>query len=77
MAAINAAGYDAEIASTNNDPLRERIRKALENSRAPVLEDLKKFYAAHRQKNETAELSQYVSFALSVTGPPDFGFKYR
>jgi len=77
MAAINAAGYGAEIASTNNDPLREQIRKALENSRAPVLEDLKKFFAAHRQKNETAELSQYVSFALSVTGPPDFAFKYR
>jgi tetratricopeptide (TPR) repeat protein len=77
MAAINAAGYDAEIASPNNDPLREQIRKTLEASHAPVIEDLKKFFAEHRQKNETAELSQYVSFALSVNGPPDFAFKYR
>jgi tetratricopeptide (TPR) repeat protein len=77
MAAINAAGYDSEIASANNDPLREQIRKTLERSRTPVIEDLKKFFAEHRQKNETAELSQYVSFALSVTGPPDFTFKYR
>ena len=62
MAAINAAGYDAEIGSANNDPLREQIRKTLGSSRAPVIEDLKTFFAEHRQKNETAELSQYVSF---------------
>jgi tetratricopeptide (TPR) repeat protein len=77
MAAINAAGYDAELASPNNDPLREQIRKNLAASKAPVIDDLKKFFAEHRQKDETAELSQYVSFALSVTGPPDFAFKYR
>ena len=34
-------------------------------------------FADHRQKDETAELSQYLSFALSVKGPPDFAFKYR
>src|SRR5712692_4923525 len=77
MAAINAAGYDAELASPNNDPLREQVRKNVAESRTPVIDDLKKFFAEHRQKNETAELSQYVSFALSVTGPPDFAFKYR
>ena len=77
MAAINAAGYDAELASPNNDPLREQIRKNLAASKAPIIDDLKKFFAEHRQKDETAELSQYVSFALSVNGPPDFAFKYR
>jgi tetratricopeptide (TPR) repeat protein len=77
MAAINAAGYDAELASPNVDPLREQIRKAMESAHAPVTEELKKFFADHRQKDETAELSQYVSYALCVTGPPDFGFKYR
>src|SRR5712692_7082124 len=76
MAAINAAGYDAELASPNNDPLREQVRKAVEGSHAPVIEDLRKFFADHRQKDETAELSQYVSYALSVT-PPDFAFRYR
>jgi hypothetical protein len=77
MAAINAAGYDAEVASPNADPLRAQIRKAVEASHAPVIADLKTFFAEHRLKDETAELGQYVSFALSVKGPPDFGFKYR
>ena len=77
VAAINAAGFDAEAASPNSDPLREQIRKSVENAHAPVLEDLRKFFTEHRQKNDTAELSQYISFALSMTGPPDFAFKYR
>jgi tetratricopeptide (TPR) repeat protein len=33
---------------------------------------LKKFFAAHRQQNQTAELNQYISFALTLDGPPDF-----
>jgi tetratricopeptide (TPR) repeat protein len=77
MAAINAAGYDAEIDSPNGDPLRQQLRKAVEASHTPVLADLRKFFADHRQNDPTAELSQYVSFALSVTGPPDFKFRYR
>jgi tetratricopeptide (TPR) repeat protein len=77
MAAINAAGYDAEIGSTNNDPLRGQIRRAVEASRAPVIADLKQFFADHRQPDATAELGQYVSLALSVEGPPDFKFRYR
>jgi len=77
MAAINAAGYDAEIASPNNDPLREQIRNAIAAAHAPVVGDLKNFFTGHRQKDETSELSQYLSFALSVTGPPDFAYKYR
>ncbi|HKW96096.1 MAG TPA: tetratricopeptide repeat protein [Bryobacteraceae bacterium] len=77
MAAINAAGYDADMASPNNDPLRAEIRKAVAAAKPPVTADLKNFFAAHRQKDETAELSQYVSFALSVNGPPDFAYKFR
>jgi len=77
MAAINAAGYDAEIDSTNNDPLRGQIRKAVESSHAPVIADLKQFFSDHRLPDATAELGQYVSLALSVDGPPDFKFRYR
>jgi hypothetical protein len=75
MAAINAAGYDAEAASPNADPLRAQIRKAVEASHAPVIAELKMFFAEHRLKDETAELGQYVSFALSVKGPPGFRFQ--
>jgi len=77
MAAINAAGYDADIASPNNSPLRETIRKELAGKQIPSLPDLTGFYAAHRQKDATADLSQYISFALSVDGPPAFASKGR
>ncbi|MGH9661189.1 MAG: hypothetical protein ACRD96_21760 [Bryobacteraceae bacterium] len=77
LAAINAAGYDADINSTANHPAREAVRRHLAARRLPVVEELKKFFAAHKQANATAELSQYVSFALSVDGPPDFKFRFR
>ena len=35
MAAINAAGYDADVSSPNNDPLRAAIRKELAQLAAP------------------------------------------
>ncbi len=77
MAAINAAGYDAELASPNNNPLREQVRKAVAAANPPVLAELKKFFAAHHQPNGTAELSQYISLALSVTAPPEFTLRFR
>jgi tetratricopeptide (TPR) repeat protein len=77
MAAINAAGYDADAASSNNSPLRETIRKQLAGKRIPSLNALKLFYQEHRQTNATADLSQYVSFALSVNGAPGFEPKGR
>ena len=77
MAAINAAGYDADIASPNNSPLRETIRKELAGKQIPSLPALKDFYREHRQNDATADLSQYISFALSVDGPPVFALKGR
>jgi hypothetical protein len=77
MAAINAAGYDAELASPNNHPLRKGVRDAIAAKNPPCLEELRKFYRDHRQENDTATLSQYISFALAVDGLPDFNFKGR
>jgi tetratricopeptide (TPR) repeat protein len=77
MAAINAAGYDADTASPNNSPLRETIRKELAAKNIPSLPALKNFYVEHRQSDATAGLSQYISFALSVDGPPAFALKGR
>jgi tetratricopeptide (TPR) repeat protein len=77
MAAINAAGYDAELASPNNHPLRKAVRETLAAKQLECLPDLQKFYRAHRQENDTATLSQYISFALAVDGLPDFTFKGR
>jgi tetratricopeptide (TPR) repeat protein len=77
MAAINAAGYNADAASPTNSPLRDTIRKELAQKNIPSLPALKDFYLAHRQDDATADLSQYISFALSVDGPPKFALKGR
>jgi len=77
MAAINAAGYDAEVSSPNNDPLRAAVRKELAGKNIPSLKALKQFYVDHRQGNAGANVDQYISFALSVDGPPAFALKGR
>ncbi len=77
MAAINAAGYDAEIDSPSSHPLRKAIREELAKRDIPVLPALKDFFARHRKRDDTSELAQYISFALSCSGPPSFGFKMR
>ena len=77
LAAINAGGYDADLASPANHPLRAIIRKELAAKKLPVMLDLKYFIQKHRKADPTAELSQYVSFALAVKGPPDFESRFR
>ncbi len=76
MAAINAAGYDADLDSPSAHPLRRHVRERIAAAQPASLPALKEFFQAHRQKDWTAELSQYVSFALLVEGPPDFKFKH-
>ena len=77
LAAINVAGYDPDLDSPSNHPLRAAVRKHIEDLNLPVVSDLKKFYAAHKQEAAAQDLSQYVSFALSVKGAPDFSFRFR
>ena len=77
LAAINAAGYDADLASAANHPLRQIIRQEIAAKKLPVVDDLKYFVGKHRRSSPTADLSQYISFALSVTGAPKFEYKFR
>jgi hypothetical protein len=77
MAAINAAGYKADNGSLANHPLREAIQKELAKRNIPSLPALKEFFEKHRQRTDTGELSQYISFALSCNGPPSFEFTQR
>jgi len=76
LAAINAAGYDADLDSPANHPLRAAVRRELAALKIPSLEELRSFFVLHHQKDWTAELSQYVSFALSVDGPPNFKYRF-
>jgi tetratricopeptide (TPR) repeat protein len=77
FAAINAAGYDADMGSASNNPLRESVRRQLASKNIPCLDDLKRFVREHKQKDDTADLSQYVSFALLVDGPPAFQLRLK
>jgi tetratricopeptide (TPR) repeat protein len=77
MAAINAAGYKADLSSPANHPLREAVQKELAKRNVPTLAALKEFFDKHHRKNDTLELSQYISFALACNGPPNFEFTQR
>jgi tetratricopeptide (TPR) repeat protein len=72
MAAVNAAGFDAEIDSPTNHPMRKLLRQYLAGQNPPSLPALQRFVRNHRPKNPADEYSQYVSFALASKGAPDF-----
>ena len=74
LAAINAAGYDAGIDWPLNERFRVRaqVREALASRTIPVLPELKAFYQEHRKGSATADLSQYISFALVAGDAPKF-----
>jgi hypothetical protein len=76
LAAINAAGYDAEIDSPSNNPERKVIRDYLAAQKLECLPDLKRFVKEHKQKDPSAELSQYISYGLAIQGPPLFEPRY-
>src|SRR6202162_4689909 len=72
LAAINAAGYDANLDSNANSPVRKQVRDVIEAKHLESVDALKKFFATHKKENQIAELNQYISFALTLEGPPDF-----
>jgi len=74
LAAINAAGYDAGIDSPLNQrfQVRRQVREELAKRNIPCLSELKEFYKEHKKSTDTADLSQYISFALVAGKAPDF-----
>ncbi|MGD0578817.1 MAG: hypothetical protein ABSC08_07805 [Bryobacteraceae bacterium] len=76
LAAINAAGYDADLNSPSNDPFRLQLRQEVASRKLHSVRYLQEFFKAHRKLDWNDELSQYISFALSVDGPPDFKWRY-
>jgi tetratricopeptide (TPR) repeat protein len=72
LAAANAAGYDAQINAVSNSPVRKAVREYLAKQDLKSLGPLQRFLRDHRPKDPSAELGQYISFALFSTGPPDF-----
>jgi tetratricopeptide (TPR) repeat protein len=76
LAAINAAGYDSELDSVSNSPERKAVREYLATQKLDCLSDLKRFVKEHKQTDSYADLSQYISYALAVNGPPLFEPRY-
>ena len=72
MCAIHAAGYDAEIDSPTNHQMRKALRDDLSKRDLPGLPALKRFVRDHKPKDPSREFSQYISYALTTTGPPLF-----
>ena len=74
LAAINAAGYDAGMDSPLNErfKVRTQIREALASRKIGCLAELKAFYQEHKKASDTADLSQYISFALVAGDAPQF-----
>ena len=77
MAAINAAGFDAEINSPSNLPIRKAIRDEIAKRNPPSLAAIREFVAKHRLSNDTNEFSQYISLALTLGPPPAFALTKR
>lgn len=77
MAALNAAGYNADLASSMNSPLRNRVRAELAKEEIPSLAKIKAFVDRHHKESDAEELAQYISFGLWAGPPPTFTFKTR
>ncbi len=77
LAALNATGYDADLNSPSNHPLRAAVRDQIKRRKLPVVADLRDYFRQHRQDNSLAELRLYASWALLVSNPPAFEFKLK
>lgn len=77
MAALNATGYNADLASSMNSPLRNRVRAELAKEEIPSLAKIKAFIDRHPKQSDAEELAQYISFGLFTGPPPTFTFKTR
>jgi hypothetical protein len=75
MTAMNACGYDSDLADSS--PIRARVRaEVAEAVKTPRAEEAQRrmcaFYNEHMQPENARELAQYVSLALYLGDPPAF-----
>ncbi|MBL8226882.1 MAG: hypothetical protein JNL98_00330 [Bryobacterales bacterium] len=74
IAALNAGGFDADINSCFNHPLRNFVRQQVAAKNPPSAFEIKRFLRDHRLENDAQTMARFVSFALVVEAP---SFKYR
>jgi hypothetical protein len=76
LTAMNACGYDVDLPAS--DPQRIAIRAEVDRNlrtseeAQAALRTMCEFYMAHLNRDAQHDLSQYVSLALYLQGPPQF-----
>ena len=76
LSALNACGYDANLNASDAQRLniRAEVQKNLKQSEEAqaALTTMCDWYVAHKGKDSSHDLSQFVSLALYLQGPPHF-----
>ena len=72
MAALNAAGYDVDLESPRNSPLRKEVRQYLAQRKLSNISEIREFYTAH-----PPGAGPYLSLALSIGPGPEFAYNTR
>ena len=72
MTAINVAGYDDGVGARGDSEVRQAVRRHLENFKGESRTLLENAYQELKQDDSDANLSQWVSFALTCEPPPTF-----
>jgi hypothetical protein len=76
LSALNACGYDANLNASDAQRLniRAEVQKNLKQSEEAqaALTTMCDWYVAHKGKDPSHDLSQFVSLALYLQGPPHF-----
>jgi len=76
LCALHAAGYDAEIDSPNNHPLRAAAVRNLASRNLTTAGELREWLENRKLGPKRLDLNRFISFALSVDGPPKFNYKF-
>lgn len=76
MCALHAAGYDAEIDSPNNHPLRAAAVRNLASRNLTTAGELREWLENRKLGPKRLDLNRFISFALSVDGPPKFNYMF-
>ncbi len=76
LAAMNTCGYDADlkISDPMRNTIRDEVQKNLRQSAdaQEIAATMCLWYDAHRASDQAHDLSQYISLALYLQGPPQF-----
>ncbi len=75
LTAMNTCGYnvDLNISDPQRLSIRAEVEKNLRNSEAQeIANTMCEWYLAHQAKDPSHDLSQYVSLAMYLQGPPHF-----